>query len=384
LLCACDGKLVPISVVFDLDQKSCAPFCAAHADCPLSCGGQVGFFAVDDRSDTVLKSSCVDFPPSTKGTLDDLDPLLADVRDELPSGTSLALELVVYASKEGCPRLWNAAKNEFEPTPDGSLPLYAGRSAVAELTGDSFRVDLPIDCMAVSTCSPTANNSLVAATVTDLDTLKPVDSSRAGALDVRAGLLYPSTSTEPFLYAFNPTVGLAPTTGDPPSWSAETSDVVTCAASTVIGSGPAVSTVSCDQGASASGTASIAGYTLPAARLAEILSGLGLAQFPDGGLLVGRVVDKTGAPVDGDTIAPAEGAMTVTYFQPDPSSGKLEVQPTGSWFAVTSATLAPTGGATSTCCEAVIASSGGTEAGKSGAPVGVAAGVVLATVITAF
>ena len=117
----------------------------------VACGGEVGVFLVDAKTNEVLDKRCTSFAPDAGMTLEKLPTVLAGFMPPLPElapGRSIIVEVAAYspASGKGCPR--------FSPDVAGNpaVPSYFGKSN-ASTVGASTSVGVTLQCFP-SACLP--------------------------------------------------------------------------------------------------------------------------------------------------------------------------------------------------------------------------------------
>jgi len=86
----------------------------------LACGGEVGVFVADAKTDEVLDARCVSFAPDAALTLEKLPALLAGLSPPLPElspGRSVVVEVAAYSPATGknCPRARRRSRPRRRP-----------------------------------------------------------------------------------------------------------------------------------------------------------------------------------------------------------------------------------------------------------------------------
>jgi hypothetical protein len=117
----------------------------------LACGGEVGVFVTDGKTNEVLDSRCVPFAADAGMTLEKLPAVLADVMPTLGAlapGRTIVVEVAAYspATGKGCPR--------FSPDVGGNpaTPSYFGKSGVSTI-GAAPSVGVSLQCLPTA-CLP--------------------------------------------------------------------------------------------------------------------------------------------------------------------------------------------------------------------------------------
>ncbi|HSZ83928.1 MAG TPA: right-handed parallel beta-helix repeat-containing protein [Polyangia bacterium] len=130
----------------------------------IACGGEVGVFVTDAKTNEVLDMRCIPFAADPTMTLEKLPLVLADVMPPLPelaSGRSIVVEVAAYSptSGKGCPR--------FSPDVGGNpaVPSYFGKSSPSAV-GAAASIAVSLQCLPTA-CLPCTK--LAAPTGTDPD-----------------------------------------------------------------------------------------------------------------------------------------------------------------------------------------------------------------------
>lgn len=394
-----------IGLTLDPSLWSSCWVCQDPDDCPLDCGGQVGLYAVDPVSDELLSSACVDFAFTEGRRLRDLasEKLLGGaVLANLAAGRAVAIEVAVFdfPPRDRCPRVRVSPDFGIPVTEDGTAPWYFGRSEVVTLDEALDRVVVPLGCVTNSMCGEQPQFTTVTAQVTELHSLVVPDAPTS--IDVRLGsvfLIFGGSGPAHAQVNVGPSLQLV---DDPfPRWHKTFEDGIfidpSCVGTIVTRVPASASTFSCE-GWFGFDHADAQGYLVDKTRLDRILAALALPSLPNGGLLVGRVVDLDGNPVADATVRPSGAGSTaqVSYFtidegdpgNPDDDVWTRTTTATGpnGYFAVTEATLTKSPWLmepmTARCCEAFEATVPSGALGMSNSVVGLVDGVVTATVIT--
>jgi hypothetical protein len=129
-------------------QLSTASTCVRTS---LACGGEIGIYVADDKTNALLDSRCVPFDADPTLTLEKLPTLLEGLMPPLPDlapGRSVVVEAAIFspASGKGCPR--------YSPDVGGNpaVPSYFGRSS-ASTVGAATSIGVTLQCFP-SACLP--------------------------------------------------------------------------------------------------------------------------------------------------------------------------------------------------------------------------------------
>ncbi len=387
-------RQVMVQTRMSVDEFTCGP--VGPDQLPLDCGGSIGFFAIDPYAppgEEILASHCVDFAPSADDTLRMLATHLAAASFSFAEGTTIAMQVIVYpGSEEGCPPIsYDSETGAWGETPGRQQPRYAGRSAAQTLQGDEVTFELPIGCPVFFFPECPSSTHKLQSYVRNLSTLRLLSSGEAQAFDVHAAqIFYPGG--DPVAAALTPIADLTPQASSFDALFEVTSETGFGFTTDCIGTivtripGPSVSTASCEGGVFSETQILAQSYYVEQPHIDDILAELGLASFPAGGVLVGRLT-QNGSDV-GDaifTVRPQTGTAEVHYFDEDATGHLVERPSGGSWFVVTDAALLPYDQmGPARCCEYFEAVNERGDIFPSYARVGLINGVVTSTEIPTF
>jgi len=154
--------VVALALACNLDERHTLTLqLGTNATCvrtSVACGGEVGVFVTDGKTNEVLDMRCVPFAVDPAMTLEKLPAVLAGVTPPLPAlvpGRSVAIEVAVYSPVStlgnGCPR--------YLPDDFGNpaVPSYFGKSAVVAV-GASSSISVSLQCLP-TTCLPCAKSA---------------------------------------------------------------------------------------------------------------------------------------------------------------------------------------------------------------------------------
>lgn len=412
LAAACSEAPKKISVGLRFDASACRT-CFSPDECPLDCGGQISIKVID-LDNQVLESACLPWDYEMGKRLRDLPALLATAEldaTRVPAGTQVAFEVAVwnYATFEACPRIVVDFPGDLPHSEFLEYPWYFGRSPVYTVSSGLTSVEVPLGCVTGDDfCAVQPNLTQFDAHVTEVHTLldPPIDPT---TLEVRTGNVFPFVAGDPEAplhaeFNFYQSWQLDLVGGDPfldAYWQTIRSEPFNfdefCVGTIVtrIGAGGTVSTVSCE-GFFDGVVVDARGYFVDKKRVDQIVTALALPSFPDGGLLIGRVVDAAGQPAADVFIRPPEDdTANIVYLDeiddPDnPGQTRLirkSAGPTAAngFFVVDDAALTPDQWVmppnTARCCDTFEAWKTDGSMGFSPGPVGLVDGVVMSTVI---
>jgi hypothetical protein len=164
-----------------------------------------------------------------------------------------------------------------------------------------------------------AETTRVQAEVNDLSTVLPITDDQAVRLDVgvAAPRQIPGLPISEYVIDREATIELERETGPVPTFAAEVTEELDGTVCTVVfDSSAAESTASalCHDVGDVDGPIDLPGLLVSKQTLDPILTALELANFPPKGLLIGRVVDHTDAPLAGVSLTPSADGATVQYL----------------------------------------------------------------------
>jgi hypothetical protein len=318
--------LGPFSVVLTLDQ-SAGSFCPSEncADYGMSCGAVIAIGMLDtEMGNTPVVDECE--------TLDAADSIcgLRDISQmTFYSIPPHRLRISVAAWRPGvlpddkCPNedIFNDRgfpKDDFFPR-----PAFA-RSIVFDAGSDDDRAELALSCpdpqqLDQEECN--VDTIRVEARVDDMVGLLDLTSERARELDVGAAAprMIPGTpGGNAYVIDNSNTVELDFEDGAVPSFVADVDDPIGTTVCTVVDDSAPQSTAaaSCADVDAEDDPLELRGVLLETETLDAILTAMASPGFPDDGLVVGRVVDHTGVPLAGVTLA-TDGDSTIGYLSDD-------------------------------------------------------------------
>jgi len=300
-------------------------------DIPMNCDSVALLRIVDpDDPKKVYVDQCVDIPNTRPDhNLCALAQAAFDLSATFPTDR-VEVQLAIYprsgltTDPDGdivCPAQIDFTATGFIAPSNSATPALAG---VAYATGYDSDVTIELGCNDRSlidseTCR-NANALDITATVTDFDTKVSVAVDTATNLSVRVG--EPELKNLEWIFALPMTVELPLATFNPePRWQADNITDLTLidyACLQVLEFTPrATPSLTCQ---ALSGPApkmlDLAGVRVERSTLQQVLDAATASEFPDAGLVLGVVVDFTGSPVVGVTVADTAGS-TIQYLSAD-------------------------------------------------------------------
>lgn len=392
-----------LTLGFDAAALSGCLNCQTIDNCSLDCGGVIGLYLVDPDSGALVgQEECIPFASLAGAKLRGITTELADyeISDGVAVGRRLQLEMAVYSpypfgtapgdagSTVRCDRPVRSDSSDLPSTPDGMhFPSFWGVSDPFTVRDGDNPVTVVLGCVADGPECSTRPDARIETKVIDLKTqLTEVDLPRE--LDVRFGqLLYDLDGTARF--ALISEVSLPPgTLPADPTWSVLVPNAVTnpdCLATSVERTPAGLPVVSCD-GRETLGTGTTptqvrtSGYTIDRSFVDKLLADLSLTTLPPKGIIIGKVVDEPGNPVEGAVVTPLEGTAQVKYLDADAvPSDTLTATSSSGWFVVTVPPELPAtlGAATmQTCCQ-IFRATRGSDVGCSSGPVGTVSDTIM-------
>lgn len=257
--------------------------------------------------DQTLEVDIVVFPYSAAM----IDPVTGDL--DCPVGVQFDANGFPIGADEPCT---DAPATQCPPD-----PAIGGRAYYHP--GDSV-TNVPLGCVDIAqvdspTCSGSSSVEVMAA-VDDFDTDESVPTTLADELTVSVGEPKVTANGSATQYTLDPADAfpLELTTMAPvPGWSADIGASFTSPCVEVLEDGAEMTaTLSCTSHVDPTATSlQFEGWRLSKATLDEILGALGMAEFPDAGLVVGVVLDPLGNPLANQTVT--SGMGTIEYLSAD-------------------------------------------------------------------
>jgi hypothetical protein len=271
------------------------------------------------------------------------------------------------------------------------FPSFWGVSDPFTVRDGDNPVTVVLSCVADRPECSTRPDAHIEVKVVDMKTqLARPDTPRD--LDVRFGrMIYETDGTARFDSISEPHL---PTELPPPSedlvWSADEPNASTdpdCLATRVerVVTEDGLPVVSCEgseiTGAGTTPTqVKTVGFTIDRSFVDALLGHLGLPALPQKGILLGRVVDKPGNPVENAVVVPLEGTAQVRYLDADAvPDDALTATSSSGWFLVTVPPQLPAslGADTMVSCCKVFQATRGADVGCSSGPIGTVTGTIM-------
>ena len=326
--------LGPFAISFSFDQRS-GTRCHSEscADYGMRCGATLGIRILDVADDgRIVADACIPVPPAS--TLCGMGDVTGPTFFNIPAHR-LRIEAAAWRPEvlESNPDLAGDCPDDplfdvrgvpldtFQPR-----PAFAG-AAYFDAGSDVDVAMVPLSCtdieqLDLEECG-LVDTTPIQVTADDIETALDITDEQAASLTVglgepRAvpdgdgGMLYVIESQD--------TIPLEPVTDTPiPTFAGTTDDVPATACSVLLELIPqSVASVTCRQLDAEGDEIDVRGVLVTVDTLDQILSAMSVEAFPPQGLVVGRVVDHTGAPLANVKVMPSSGE--VDYLSADRST----------------------------------------------------------------
>ncbi|MCP4446598.1 MAG: hypothetical protein GY811_14820 [Myxococcales bacterium] len=329
-------------------------------DYGMSCGATVSLRLTDYETGELLHSQNGQGQPlsvcqeaGVNGdicTLADLTPRM--VLDGMPPET-MRVEVAVWSAEYTCDDiekldlsdlldLYGRPKEGFS-----SQPAFAGAKLFR--AGIDADITVPLNCSApdlldAKTCAANLPTN-VSAAVTDMDAVQQIREEQAINVSVKVGVPEPKPDGQGGSYYVLEQAQLSElaldTDGATPSYLGaiplpfvEEGGVVCSAVQEYLAQ--ATTSVTCEEVDNTSEDFSLSPLLLSKETLDAILDALSLENFPETGILIGRVVDEGFSPIAGVAVTPSDGS-TVLYLNDDLSVASQGLSSSSAFFASTNA-----------------------------------------------
>lgn len=329
--CSGDGGAGPGVFRIGFDTERPGSLCASESceDYRFGCGATMlvrwtdpdtGEVAMSDTGEPLETCQAIEAADSLCALREMADPILFFGIPQETYRIEIALWSPPTVSATGCPGgelfdVFGVPRAEFSPQ-----PAFAGATYVHTSRQDSITIELscPDPGQLDDDSCQVDLSTRITAEVTDLERLLSVSDAQATNMTVSATDVLFIPDDKGGVEAVLDTAGavaLSLTSPAPqPTFSASTNeafDDTVC--TTVLELGPqATTSVHCDRVQAGARELDLSGLHLPKETLDEILTALGGGEFPEEGLVIGRVVDAAMNPVD--DVAVTVGGGTVRYL----------------------------------------------------------------------
>lgn len=324
--------LGPFAIEFQFDQRAGSQ-CASDscADYGMRCGASLGIRVLDVADDgRIVADACFRVPPAD--TLCGLGNVTSPTFFNIPPHR-LRIEASAWRPEvlEADPDLEGDCPDErlfdvrgvplatFQPR-----PAFAG-AAYFDAGSDVDVALIPLSCtepdqLDQDDCGLIATTS-IRVTADDIETALDITAEQAASLTV--GLAEPRAVPDGnggtvYVIEGSDTIPLSPELGPIPSFSGQTERVLADVCSVLLELLPqSTASVTCERLPEGADQIDVRGVLVSVDTLEQVLAAMGADTFPPEGLVVGRVVDHTGAPLPKVTVMPSAG--TVEYLSADRS-----------------------------------------------------------------
>lgn len=325
--------LGPFSISFEFDQRE-GSRCKSEscADYGMTCGATLGIRILDVADDgRIVADACIPVPPAatlcgmgnvTGPTFFNIPPhrLRIEAATWRPGVLEDDPELSGDCPDEGLFDVRGVPLDTFQPR-----PAFAG-AAYFDAGSDVDVAMVPLSCtdaeqLDLEECG-LVDTTPIRVTADDIETALDITSEQAANLTV--GLAEPREVPDGdggtvFVIESGDTIPLDPVLGPIPSFIGETDHVPETACSVLLELTPqSVASVTCQRLSAEVEEIDVRGVLVAVETLDQMLAAMGAEAFPPEGLVVGRVVDHTGAPLSNVKVMPSEG--TVEYLSADRST----------------------------------------------------------------
>ncbi|HEU5060151.1 MAG TPA: hypothetical protein VFU21_26650 [Kofleriaceae bacterium] len=337
LLAACENApadLGPFAISFSFDQRE-GSRCDSEscADYGMSCGATVGIRILDVADDgRIVADACIPVPPAS--TVCGMGNVTGPTFFNIPPHR-LRIEAAA----------WRPEVLEFDPVLAGECPddplfdvrgvpldTFRPRPAFAGAAYFDAGSDVDVAMVPLSCTDPDqldqqecglVDTTAIRVTADDIETALDITTEQASNLTV--GLAEPRAVPDGdggmvYVIESSDTTPLEPVTGIPiPTFAGTTDRVPGTACSVLLELTPqSVASVTCERQPAEADEIEVRGVLVTVETLDQILAAMGADSFPPEGLVVGRVVDHTGAPLSNVRVMPSEG--TAEYLSADRST----------------------------------------------------------------
>lgn len=331
-------KDAPIHLILDtesIDSGCTSAFCT---DYEMSCGATVSIRLTDpDTGEQLVRPTgeelalCVAAPPN------DTICSLSDLSDELQlfdmPGETVRVEVAIWSQDDvqpgACPKpaRFELFDIQGRPQPNFAIaPAFGG--ATYFRAGEQAEVTVPLFCpnTALLSANDCQANILtdVQAFVTDIGTMQLIRKKQAPIITVDVGetVIVPDTQGGSFSILTSEqtrpltldNAGVTPVYVGSVDQRFGIGGKLACA-TTFEGAGLSTTTVFCEEVTDSPDELTLNPVFIRSATVSATLTALGLSEFPEEGIVIGRVVNEGLSPTSGVVVTPSEG--TVLYLSED-------------------------------------------------------------------
>ena len=325
--------LGPFAISFAFDQGPGSQ-CGSEScsDYGMRCGATLGIRILDVADGgRIVADACIEVPPAQ--TLCGLGNVTSPTFFNIPAHR-LRIEASAWRPEvlEADPELAGACPDERLFDVRGEpLETFEPRPAFAGATYFDAGSDVDVALVPLSCTEPgqldqdecgVVDTTPIRVTADDIETALDITTEQAANLTV--GLADPREVPDGdggsvYVIESGDTIPLEPVVGPIPSFAGETDQELSQACSVLLELTPqSTASVTCQPVADGADSIDVRGVLVSVATLDQVLAAMGTPSFPAEGLVVGRVVDHTGAPLANVDVMPSEG--TVEYLSADRST----------------------------------------------------------------
>jgi hypothetical protein len=325
--------LGPFAIEFQFDQRAGSQ-CASEscADYGMRCGASLGIRVLDVADDgRIVADACFRVPPAD--TLCGLGNVTSPTFFNIPAHR-LRIEAAAWR-----PDVLDADPELEGDCPDDMLfdvrgipletfrprPAFAG-AAYFDAGSDADVALVPLSCTDADQLDQEecglADTTPIRVTADDIETALDITTEQAASLTV--GLAEPRPVPDGdggtvYVIEGSDTIPLTPELGPIPSFAGQTEKELADVCSVLLELLPqSTASVTCERLPDGADEIDVRGVLVSVDTLEQVLAAMGADTFPPEGLVVGRVVDHTGAPLAKVTVMPSAG--TVEYLSADRST----------------------------------------------------------------
>lgn len=336
LAAACEKApedLGPFAISFSFDQRE-GTRCHSEscADYGMRCGATLGIRILDVADDDrIVADACIPVPPAS--TLCGMGDVTGPTFFNIPPHR-LRIEAAAWR-----PELLESDPELTGDCPDDPLfdvrgvpldtfrprPAFAG-AAYFDAGSDVDIALVPLSCTDADQLDQEEcgliDTTPIRVTADDIETALDITTEQAASLTVGLGeprALPDGDGGTIYVIESSDTIPLEPVLGPIPSFAGVTNEIPDTACSVLLELTPqSVASVTCRPLADGLDEIDLRGVLVTVETLDQILAAMAADSFPQDGLVVGRVVDHTGAPLANVRVTPSEG--TVEYLSADRST----------------------------------------------------------------
>jgi hypothetical protein len=363
LAAACSSDLprdAPIHLVLDTEsiESGCSSeFCEDYA---MSCGAMVSIRLTDPDTGAQLERAtgeplalCVEAPVSE--TICSLSELNADLQLFGMPARTVRFEVALWNGDDllsaglppgSCPTPGRFELFDVQGRPKDYSPQPAFAGAAYFRAGEQAEVTVPLACpnpqrLNVDTCAANLPTE-VEAFVTDMGTMQRIRDRQAPTISVAMGETRTVSDNAGGSFSVLEPIDIydlrLDTQGVTPVYTASIqrrfggNDKLACS-TTLEGAAQATTTVFCEEVPDKAAELTLSPVLIRKATVDSVLAAIGATEFPESGLVIGRVVNEGFSPSTGVAVTPSEGS--VQYLSEDLSDVTPTLTSASAYFVAT-------------------------------------------------